>query len=362
MIRYLIKNNFKLMYRNTWSLVLMVVGPILVIAVLSSAFSELMKSYEDVGAFEVGYRVEKDSPFSDYISIMKEVGKENKITFHEYPEGEPKDMIENNNLAGFVAFEEDEYVLYKSADYEVEGITLEYFLSRIMSENISASMQMINGTYESDVELPVKELEFMPSIDSKDYYGIIYIVYFCWCGIICATGVLSNEKKYGIERKFQVSNLSEVQMYMGKWIPITLTVTAGMGTAIILTIILFNIHWGNPPLSALLVFMMILAGSAFGMMLYNISNNLVITIIVQFTTVWVLGFLGGSFETYMFSSIPDILKQVSPIYHGNRALVELSCMGQSDYVSSAVIYSLVITLACSAIAILVSGIRKRGRA
>lgn len=49
MIRYLIKNNFKLMFRNTWSIVVMLLGPILVIVVLSSAFSELMKSYEGVG-------------------------------------------------------------------------------------------------------------------------------------------------------------------------------------------------------------------------------------------------------------------------------------------------------------------------
>lgn len=36
----------------------MLAGPILVIAVVSSAFSELLKSYEDVDEFTVGYRVE----------------------------------------------------------------------------------------------------------------------------------------------------------------------------------------------------------------------------------------------------------------------------------------------------------------
>ena len=56
MIRYLIKNNFKLMFRNTWSVVVMLLGPVLVIAVLSSAFSELMKSYKGVGEFVVGYQ------------------------------------------------------------------------------------------------------------------------------------------------------------------------------------------------------------------------------------------------------------------------------------------------------------------
>lgn len=35
MIRYLIKNNFKLMLRNKWTLAVMVLGPIMVIAILS---------------------------------------------------------------------------------------------------------------------------------------------------------------------------------------------------------------------------------------------------------------------------------------------------------------------------------------
>lgn len=362
MIRYLIKNNFKLMFRNTWSLVTMLLGPVLVIAVLSSAFSELMKSYESVDEFEIGYRAEKDSLITDYLELFKEAGKENGITFHEYPEGEPKTVIENNELAGFVEFTEDTYVLYQSADYEVEGMTLEYFISKVMNESVNASLEKMNPSAKVDVQLPVKELEFMPAIDARDYYGIIYIVYFCWCGMICATGVLSNEKKYGIGIKFQVCNLSDFQLYLSKLVPLTLTVSAGMASVALLTIFLYGIHWGNPLLSAIIVFLMILAGTSFGMMLYNISDNLVITIIVLFMSVWVMGFFGGSFETYMFSSMPDIAKRLSPIYHGNRALVELSCMGHSEYVRSAVVYSLGITVVCSVIAVLAGSIRKRGKA
>lgn len=55
MIQYLIKNNFKLMFRNTWSVAVMLLGPILVIMTLSSAFSQLMKSYEGVDEFVVGF-------------------------------------------------------------------------------------------------------------------------------------------------------------------------------------------------------------------------------------------------------------------------------------------------------------------
>lgn len=359
MIRYLIKNNFKLMFRNTWSVVVMLLGPILVIAVLSSAFSELMKSYEGVDEFAVGYRMENDGEDDVRMKAVRQAGEKNGILFYEYPHGEIKDVMEKNELAGFVEFSKDTYIVYKSADYEVEGITLEYFMNKVINESVNASLQV---QAKDDIVLPVEKLEFMPAVNSKDYYGIIYIVYFCWCGMICATGVLSNEKKYGIVRRFQVSNISETQNYLGKLIPITLTVTAGMAVATGITILIYDIHWGNPILSGLIVFMMILAGSAFGMMLYNISDNLAITIIMLFTVVWFMGFLGGSFETYMFSNMPDMVKHLSPIYHGNRALVELSCMGESNYVVSAVLISLVITVICSAIAIFAGSIRKRGKA
>lgn len=359
MIRYLIKNNFKLMFRNTWSVVTMLLGPILVIAVLSSAFSELMKSYEGVDEFAVGYRTQEAAEEHVIMEAAKLAGEEAGILFYEYPEGEIKDVMEKNELAGFVEFSEDTYVVYKSADYEVEGITLEYFMNRVMNTGVNAALRLQE---QEDIVLPVEELEFMPAVNARDYYGIIYIVYFCWCGMICATGVFSNEKKYGIVRRFQVSNLSELQNYLGKFIPINLTVAAGMAAATAITVLFYDIHWGNPILSMLIVFMMIVAGTALGMMLYNLSDSLVITIIMQFTIVWFLGFFGGSFETYMFSRMPDMLKILSPIYHGNRALIELSCMGESNYAASAVWYSLAITAACSVIAILAGSIRKRGRA
>ena len=359
MIRYMIKNNFKLMFRNTWSVVVMLLGPILVIAVLSSAFSELLKSYEGVDEFTVGYRMQEPAEDNAMVEAAKLAGEEAGILFYEYPEGEIKDVMEKNNLAGFVELSEDAYVVYTSDDYEVEGITLEYFMNKVMNVGVTASLQLQEQT---DIALPVEQLEYMPAVDARDYYGIIYIVYFCWCGLICATGVLGNEKKYGIVRRFQVSNLSELQNYLGKFIPTTLTVTVGMALAAIITMLLYDIHWGNPLLSILIVFMMIVAGTSMGMMFYNISDSLVITIILQFTIVWFMGFFGGSFETYMFSSMSDTLKQLSPIYHGNRALVELACMGESNYVASAVGYSLAITVICSVVAILAGCIRKRGRA
>lgn len=345
------------MFRNRWSIVVMLLGPILVIALVSSAFTELMKSYEPVGEFAAGYRVEENQKV--FAETMKEAGKEAGIIFYEYPEGEIPDIMEKNALAAFVEFSGDRYVIYSSEDDEVEGITLEYFVNKMMNAGIAASLPQQE---EAAPVLTAEKLEALPPIDSVDYYGFTQIVYFSWCGIICATGFLSSEKKYGIRKRFQTSALSEAGLFFGKLIPTIFVVIAGMGLTTVVTILLFGIQWGQPLLSALVVFAMIAAGTSYGMMLYQLTDQLVITIILLFTTVWFFGFFGGNFETYMFSSTPEILKHLSPLYHGNRALVELSVMGKSSYVASALIYSLVITVICCGIGILAGYIRKRGKA
>lgn len=203
MIRYLIKNNVKLMFRNKWVLACLIIGPLVTIAILSSAFSDLMQSYEGVENFKAGYRIEEGSIFDANMETIKEAGKEAGITFLEYPAGKPKEVIENNGLAGFVEFGADDYTVYASADYETEGISLEYFMDRTMrTYEKSVLSAMLPGMEEEAGKLSVKEISYMPAVDSKDYYGIIYIVYFAWCGIICLANVLSNEKKYGIGEIF----------------------------------------------------------------------------------------------------------------------------------------------------------------
>lgn len=367
MIRYLIKNNFKLMLRNKWIIAAMIVGPVIVIMVLSSAFQGLMASYEGMDEFQAGYRIEEGSNMEGSLMAVKEAGKEAGIILTEYPDGEIRELMENNELAGFVEFNQDTYTVYESADYVTEGMMLEYFLSRCMSEGIDLALQAVGlpeqgDAEETDIELPRQKLDYMPAIDSIDYYGIIEIVYFAWMSVVFAAGVLTEEKKNGIGRRFQVAAISNFKLYLGKWIPIVLATIIGSGMAVIVTALLFGIHWGNILLSAAVLLLLIMASAAFGLMLYYIFKNLAITVVALFISVWFMGFFGGSFETYMFSNMPDVMKNASPIYHVNRALVEYSCMGHSTYTRSSMLYLLAIIVGCTFVAILAEVVRKRGRA
>ncbi len=357
MNRYLIKNNIKLMCRNWGNILLFIIMPVILIFVLSSAFDTLMKKYEKT-EMTAGYRIEGDGVTEDIIEAMTEVAEDNDITLSEFPSGDPEQLIRDNELTGFIVFKDDTYTIYEDKDNSVRGKVLEYFVNAFYENAASASM----GVETDSVKLSVEHPDFRSAIDSKDYYGIVEIIYFGWCAIVAGAGIFINEKKYKIRKRYQVANLSPFKEYLGRFIPIVIVTSVGTVIAAMLTVVLLGVHWGNPLLSFLVLIISTAAATALGVMIYNITDNMIATIIIVFAVVWFLGFWGGSFETYLFSSHPMFLKNISPIYHINRALTELSCMDHSDYMVSAVGYCGILVVVCSAIAMIAGQLRKRGRA
>lgn len=361
MVTYLLKNNFKLIFRNKLAVAMLLIGPLLTIMMLSNAFESMMKAYEAPESFVVGYRSESET-ISDNMAYIKSAGKEAGIELSEYPEGEPEKLINNNDLSAFVEFSEDSYTLYKSSDHKAEGAVAEYFFERVMNTGADTALDMIAQGAKLTSALPETEIEFMPAVNSTDYYGIIYILFFSCCGMICATGMLGSEKKHGIERKYQVCSLSPFALYMARLLP-TVGVVAVCGIIeTVITAVLFGIHWGSHVLSVLIVLLMITAFTALGLLFYSISGNLAITVIGSFAVIWILGHLGGSFETYMYSSFSDSTKLMTPFYHANRALVELSCMGHSDFVISSLLFSAALILICTFLAVLTDTLKRRCKA
>ena len=371
MIRYLIKNNFKIMFRSATNIMILILAPLAIMAVLSSAFSALMDKYEDVGSFKAGYRIETetdskegDNPAGLYmIDRLANIAAEQGITFVEYKTGEPRDMIKENKLGGFVIFGKDTYTVYENDDSDGEGQILEYLLHAFYENSTVVYIETHDRNYypaDTSRLFTTENADFIPAVNSTDYYGIIYIIYFSWCTIVCGAGLLASEKKYRIGKKITVSGISEFKSYLAKFIPLVLVVILGISLSSVISMFLFGVNWGNLAMSGLLVLVGILAATAMGLMFYAIFDNMVITVIAVFMLVWTAGFIGGSFETYLFSSFSDAVKQLSPIYYENRACVEISSMGSSDYFTKSLIFSGTIAVACSCIAVLAGKIR-RGR-
>jgi ABC-2 type transport system permease protein len=254
-----------------------------------------------------------------------------------------------------VEFGDNSYKVYEKEETEVQGKILEGMLS------VTYNSMLLYGYDSQPVNISVNKADFMPPVDSTDYYGIIYIIYFAWCAVVCASGLLSSEKKYGIDNRFRISGVSEFKLYLAKFLSVGIVVLGGITISAVSSALILGVHWGNILLSALIVLVLVMASTAFGLMFYSITNSLVITIIIVFMIVWIWGFWGGSFEVYMFSSTNEVLKAISPIYHENRALIELLAMGKSDYLLSGILYPLTLAIGCSGVSVIANQIRRRGR-
>ena len=357
MIRYLIKNYIKLMSRSITNILLFIICPLILIAVLSSAFKDLMEKYEGDFHMDAGYKTVGDIP-EEMLDGFKEEAEKKGLVLHEYQTEDPEEAMKREDISGFIVFGIDSYTVYQSDEYKNEGKFLEYVVSSFYESVANAYM----GIKTEPSELKVEHPAYMKEIDSKDYYGIIEIIYFGWCAIVCGTAIFTSEKKYRIRKKLQVSSLSEFKLYLAKFLPMVIVVAVATIIAALLSVVLFGVHWGNPIISGLILVLSVAASVAFGLMFYYIFDNMVVTIIGVFGTVWFAGFFGGSFETYMFSAHSQTIKLMTPIYHVNRALAELSCMGHSDYIVSAIIFCAGITIVCSLISGWAGNLRRRGRA
>lgn len=105
MIRYLIKNNMKLMLRSMWGIAVMLTGPILVVVMLSNAFSALMSTYEGVDEFTAGLRGTEAVQETALYEAVKQAGEEAGIIFCEYPQGEIQELMQKalkNGASGYL--------------------------------------------------------------------------------------------------------------------------------------------------------------------------------------------------------------------------------------------------------------------
>lgn len=359
----LIKNNIKLMFRSKWILALMIFGPIVTIGVLSSAFQEMMNTTFKIDKFQVGYRVNSESSYKEMLPQLQTICKDNNVVLKEYPDEkgrEIKKLLQNETISVFVDMKKNSYVIYEASDKKTEAaITESIFQGFFHQMNKTMTLysygnkigtQNIPNQNKSKVISEVLDTDPVPS--SIDYYGIIYIVYFAWCGMIALLAVVTSERKGAIPRRMRVANLPKWYYYAGKFIPCTLSVFIGVCAAVILSSLMYGVHWGKIGTSVIILLLLSMASAAFGIILFQLFSNVAISIVVGFVITWIAGFFGGSFQAYMYSFLPQKLVDLSPIYYINRTLVEFQTKGYSDYTGRCFAYLIGIIVVFSSLSML----------
>jgi ABC-2 type transport system permease protein len=324
----------------------MIIGPLLTSALLSNAFKEMMSSAYTIEDFKVGYRISESGKYKEMISGLPSICKEKGITLQEYPQGDIEKLLQSETVTVFVDIKDNSYIVYQASGKDKEaavvGSIFNSFFYQANEAVTALTYSKEHGTVATEVQnikpVATEALNVDPVPNSTDYYGIIYIIYFGWCGMLSLAEVISSERKSAIPKRMRVAHMPKLSYYLGKFIPCSMAVFFQLCCAWALSALLLGVHWGRPLLSGMLLFILSIAVGAFSMVLYQLFKKIAVCTIAGFILVWIAGFFGGSFEPYMYLNIPEYLIHSSPIYYLDRTLVEFSTKGSSDYLGICLLY------------------------
>ena len=353
-IGYIIKNNFKLIWRNKALIIIIMVGVLLVILALSNAFHDLLGQAERAANFTVGYQMSSDSIYKAYEDTFVSSLDDEGVSCRKYADEQPEKVIENGDVEVFVDFSGDGYHIYGGSDSELQTRTIQYVLFAA-DETILAAMSGQPKAVFEPTALPHTE-----TADAQNYYSIVELAYFISLSALFLSMVVSEERKNRISLRYRIGNVGRAGLYFGKLIPCALTAIATLvvidGT---LATLLFDVEWGSIPTAFGLLCLASFAFTAFGMIFILLFDNMAASIGALFAVIWFAGFAGGTFESYMYSAFPESVKRLSPIYYVNRTLCEYSVSGHSDYLAPCILYLAVITVVSVALGILLTGRKER---
>lgn len=350
MIITLVKNNFKLIFREKIYILFMIFLPIVLVSLLSAEFSKYMDEDPEMKDVTIGYSINEASTVYPQFDTIKESMEDNHIILEKSSLDEALDLIEDNKMESFVEFNDNQYVIHKSTTDSLEETVFEGILSTILSQYNNYGFAVMND-FEPNMNgnnLKVKEIDTEPVPSSTNYYGIAEIVFIIYCGMLMPVTLNTWERKNNLKQRIAITNASKVSLLFGKLIPSILMILLQVGIASLYCTYKMHVSWGNHlALSMFIIFLETSAVSAVGLLLSMVVKKNLLSNVLVFVSGFFFGFIGGSFQTYMYNTVGETLPKYSPIYYINRTLIEFSTKGTSDYtVKCITILCVIIIVSC----------------
>ena len=353
---YFMKNNFKLIYRSRVLFIMLILLPVVLIALLSDTFDNFLEKNKKLETFQAGYTCEENSFMKPMLAEFQKVCEEKGISLISMEKENGIQKVKEGKLETYVLLKQSDYELYQGKDKEGCGLILD---NLIMAFATGYQQQAVAGTnktvltLESKDLLQVQKIEIDPIPNAKTYYGIVEILYMLWCGIISIGAIYISENRHKVQKRYDISTISSIRFYLGKLLAGVVALCIQMGLAIAISIIFLKIDWGSVFYkSAGILFLQTVAVSTLSILLYQLLHSSAVVLSLEFFVVFMFGFLGGSFQTYCYSTISEDLAKWSPQYYLNRTMVEFATKGHSDYTFISIGFLTVLILLCSGMSLL----------
>ncbi len=336
MTMILIKNNLKLMLRCK-PIILILLCMIMVTGMLSAVFKDMMTDSLELGSFELGYSFTQDCVYEPIRPVLENVGRENGIKLIRQEDGVAQQAIQNGTADVFAEFSNKGCTVYSSDDHQIEASVVEMIITSLLSGTSATQIKDYLTEYKIDVQ---------PMPDSQMYYTVAYTVYFVWCAMIVLGVITSAEHKNKIGTRFRTSPASSLSVYLSRFVPSAIVITALMFAGVAICTALFKLTWSQTALCALILLLGCIAAAALATVLFSLIRNVIVCVVAGYCLLMFWGFFGGSFCPYMWATFADKFRDYSPIYYMTRSLVELNTSGSSELTIPTVLILCGMTVVC----------------
>ena len=348
MIMILIKNNLKLMLRCK-PIVLILLCMVMVTGMLSAVFKDMMTDSLELSDFELGYSFSQGCVYEPIQPVLEEVGRENGIKLIQLTDGSAQRAIQSGKADVFAEFSDDGCTVYSSDDHSIEASVVEMIVSLLLSGASGVQIKDYLTEYKFDVQ---------PMPDSQMYYTVAYTVYFVWCSMIVLGIITSAEQKNRIGKRFHTSPASSLSVYLSRFVPSAIVITALNLIGTVICTALFDLSWEHIWLCIVILLLGCIAAAALATVLFSLIRNVIVCVVFGYCLLMFWGFFGGSFCPYMWATFADKICDYSPIYYMTRSLVEINTSGSSDFTLPAVLILCGMTVICVPLGMAAVKVRK----
>ncbi|RCX22767.1 ABC-2 type transport system permease protein [Fontibacillus phaseoli] len=332
--------------RDRWTLIFMLVFPILLILILGVALSNSFSSTPELGEIRVLVQDKTGGgPLTQSFDAFAKAVEESGVKFESWSEGmDGRKEVEQHRYDDYVELTESGISLYGSSRSAIESSIVQGMLAAFTDKYKAGSVlaqagkdtavMQAEGTGEGKEANYIKETSIVA--DRKpgavDYYALAMTCMVALWGAWSASRLITSEVRQGTSMRLVAAPVSKGSIFAGKILGSIGSNMLCVFLIIIISKFLFKAYWGDHLLAVVAVLFteVILAvslGLAVGYLFNGTASRNVLMIITQLAA-----FFGGAY--FPMSVDGDLgvvgwIAGLSPIRWGNVALTKIVYSGET---------------------------------
>ncbi|MBF0746702.1 ABC transporter permease [Gemella sp. 19428wG2_WT2a] len=355
-IYYIAKSEILRIYRNKKHLFMLILFPILMITILSTAFKENFTSTYTLPKMSISYYLSSSNKdYNDnFLKFVTTVSSEVDIEFKKINSEEfnnEKEKLENGELTALIKTEDDKSLTVflnniKKDNADFVTLLLKVFIDTEQTLTAVASefpekLQNIKEVNEDLVNKKV--IESKTGSTSTDYYTISMYTLMGLYGLSLCTELFFTERKLKTLDRISISKSSKLEIIFGKFLGYLGIMTIQLSILFVFSIYVMKANWGNQYwIIGLLTFSLIFFTAATSLFLSTFFKNKKLISNVINLIIPILGLLGGSYiplSTFQ-SELLNTLSFLSPLKWMNDSIFYLIFGGSWNPIAGTLLINL----------------------